>query len=184
MAGHLEIGSLVELRGQQWLLTRAQPYDACTLLSLEGRERGNAMERIRVIAPFDRPTPISTRSLQRRGRLFVLEHALAAIHSSNPSTALWTAAAARVDLLGYQLEPAMAALAGATRLLLADAVGLGKTIQAGLLLAELHQRGWIDRALIVCPAGLRETWRSELQDRFGINASVFDQPSIADRIAS
>ena len=183
MAGHLEIGSLVEVRGQRWLLTRAQVFDACTLLSLEGRERSNAMERIRVLAPFDRATRVSTRSLQRRGRLAVLEHALAAIHSANPSHGLWTAAAARVDLLAYQLEPAMAAIGGATRLLLADAVGLGKTIQAGLLLSELHHRGWIDRALIVCPAGLRETWRSELRDRFGITAAVFDQQSIADRVA-
>jgi superfamily II DNA or RNA helicase len=183
MTADLEIGSLVEVRGQKWLLTRAEQFDRCTLLWLEGRERSNAMERIRVLSPFDRPRPVSSQSLHRRKRTVVLDQALAAIQSCNPPNALWTAANARIDLLAYQLEPAMAALGGATRLLLADAVGLGKTIQAGLLLAELHQRGWIDRALIVCPAGLRETWRDELRDRFGLNAAIFDQQSIADRAA-
>ena len=44
---------------------------------------------------------------------------------------LWTAARSSIDLWPYQLEPALAVIRGATRLLLADAVGLGKTIQAG-----------------------------------------------------
>ena len=66
-------------------------------------------------------------------------------------------------------------IGGATRLLLADAVGLGKTIQAGLILSELLERGWVDHALVVCPAGLRDTWARELRDRFGIAATVLDQ---------
>ena len=68
--------------------------------------------------------------------------------SARPPLGLWTAAAAAIDLLPYQLEPALAVLRGATRLLLADAVGLGKTIQAGLILSELRERGWVDRALV------------------------------------
>jgi len=164
-------------------LTRAQRFDACTMLSLEGRERGNAMERLRVIEPFDRPRPVSVTSLRRKRRHAVIKHALTTIHSANPADGLWTAAAARIDLHRYQIEPALAAIAGATRLLLADAVGLGKTIQAGLLLSELYQRAWVERALIVCPAGLRDTWQRELLNRFGISAAVLDQQSIADRIA-
>ena len=164
-------------------MTRVQRFDACTMLSLEGRERGNATKRLRVIAPFDRPRPVTAASLRRKRRHAVIKHALAAIHSANPPGGLWTAAAARIDLHRYQLEPALAAIAGASRLLLADAVGLGKTIQAGLLLSELYQRAWIERALIVCPAGLRDTWQRELSDRFGISAAVLDQQSIADRIA-
>ena len=45
-----------------------------------------------------------------------------------------------------------------TRLLLADAVGLGKTIQAGLVVAELLARGSIDRVLVLTPPGLRDQW--------------------------
>lgn len=183
MSGSFEAGSLLEIRGQQWLLTRAQPFDACTVLSLEGRDRDNVMERMDVIDPFDRARPLSSRSLDRRRRRVVIAHALAAIHASKPADGLWTAAAARMDLHAYQLEPALAALSGAPRMLLADAVGLGKTIQAGLVLSELHHRGWIERALIVCPAGLRATWQRELRDRFSIEAAILDQQSIAERIA-
>jgi superfamily II DNA or RNA helicase len=174
----------VNVRGEQWRLARIQRFDTCAVLSLEGSGRGNAMERTRVIAPFDRPAPVSPSSLRRHPRSVVIRRALAAIHASNPVDGLWTAAASRIDLHAYQLEPALAALGGTTRLLLADAVGLGKTIQAGLLLAELQQRGWIERALIICPAGLRDIWQRELRDRFGLDAAIVDQQSVADRVAS
>jgi len=184
VSGCFEAGALIEVRGQQWLLTRAQRFDACTVLSLEGRDRANAMERMQIVDPYDRPHLVAPGSLERRRRQVVIKHALAAIHSAKPVDGLWTAAAARIDLHSYQLEPALAAIGGATRLLLADAVGLGKTIQAGLLLSELHQRGWIERALIVCPAGLRDTWQRELRERFAITAAILDQQSIADRVAA
>ena len=58
-------------------------------------------------------------------------------------------------------------------------MGLGKTIQAGLILAELRARGLVDRALVVAPAGLRHAWAGELRDRFGLAPVVLDQPTIA-----
>ena len=60
------------------------------------------------------------------------------------------------------------------RLLLADDVGLGKTIQAGLVVAELRARGAADRVLILTPAGLREQWARELSERFAIDANAVD----------
>ncbi len=114
----------------------------------------------------------------------MLRTALAAIVDARPADGLWTAADASIELWPYQLEPALAAIAGATRVLLADAVGLGKTIQAGLLLSELRERGWIEHALVVCPAGLRETWAGELSARFGIRAANLDQQAIAQRVAA
>ena len=67
---------------------------------------------------------------------------------------LCAAGRARIDLLPHQLEPAIALIRGhGCRLLLADDVGLGKTIQAGLAIAELRARGAADRVLIVTPAG-------------------------------
>jgi superfamily II DNA or RNA helicase len=75
----------------------------------------------------------------------------------------------------FQLEPVLAYVRGdATRILIADAVGLGKTIQAGLMVAEMLERRRDGRALIVVPGGLREQWRDELRDRFGVEAEVFD----------
>src|SRR5688500_14081455 len=87
---------------------------------------------------------------------------------------------ATIDILPFQLEPALALLRGhASRFLLADEVGLGKTIQAGLMLAELRQRGWCEHALIVTPAGLRQQWADELLHRFDVPAAVIDAASLA-----
>jgi superfamily II DNA or RNA helicase len=179
-----ETGSLVEVRDERWLLTGATAQGSCSVLTLEGRDRENANQRLRVIDPFDRPRRISNATPKRRPRRAVLRAALGAIVDARPGTGLWTAGAASIDLWAYQLEPALAAINGATRLLLADAVGLGKTIQAGLLLSELRERGWIERALIVCPAGLRDTWARELIARFGIRAVILDQAAIAERVAT
>lgn len=179
-----DTGALLDVRGQRWLLTRAAPYGHCTILTLEGRGAANANERLQVIDPFDRPRPIAATKIVRRPRRAVLRAALGAIVDARPAHGLWMAAAASIDLLPYQLEPALAAVSGTTRLLLADAVGLGKTIQAGLLLAELSERGWVERALIICPAGLCDTWARELALRFNIRAGIVDQRAIADRIAS
>ena len=96
---------------------------------------------------------------------------------STPCTAgsVTMAPRARIDLHPYQLEPALAVVRGlGSRVLLADEVGLGKTIQAGLLLSELRARGAADRVLVLSPAGLREQWATELKERFGIDAVVMD----------
>jgi len=58
------------------------------------------------------------------------------------------------------------------RAILADEVGLGKTIEAGLVLAELRMRGLADRALVVTPAGLVGQWREELERKFALPTTV------------
>ena len=93
--------------------------------------------------------------------------ACAADPSCAPSASCGRRSRAAIDILPFQLEPALALVRGhASRFLLADEVGLGKTIQAGLMLAELRQRGWCEHALIVTPAGLRQQWAEELRHRF------------------
>lgn len=88
---------------------------------------------------------------------------------------LAAAARARLDLLPHQLEPALAVVRhGARRLLLADAVGLGKTIEAGLVLAELRVRSVLDRVLVLTPPGLCDQWSAELSGRFGMDPVVAD----------
>jgi superfamily II DNA or RNA helicase len=88
---------------------------------------------------------------------------------------LCAAARARIDLWPHQLEPALAVVRhGARRLLLADAVGLGKTVEAGLVLAELRARSGLERALVLAPPGLCDQWRAELADRFGLDSTVSD----------
>lgn len=68
-----------------------------------------------------------------------------------------------VQVEDYQLYPVLKALLmPRVSLLLADDVGLGKTIEAGLVLAELFVRRRIRRAMVVCPASLQRQWRDEL----------------------
>jgi len=76
--------------------------------------------------------------------------------------------AATVVPLPHQLHALSRALAGAgIRYLLADEVGLGKTIEAGLVLRELKLRGLVRRVLVVAPKGLTEQWVAEMQTHFG-----------------
>lgn len=71
----------------------------------------------------------------------------------------------------YQLVPLLMALRQPTvRLLVADDVGIGKTIEAGLVLREMIDRGEIDRFAVLCPPHLVEQWTGELRTKFDINA--------------
>jgi SNF2 family DNA or RNA helicase len=75
----------------------------------------------------------------------------------------------RFEPFGYQLQAAGAALrAMRGRAILADEVGLGKTIEAGLVASELRLRGLAARTLILVPVGLVEQWQQELDRKFGL----------------
>ena len=73
----------------------------------------------------------------------------------------------------YQLQAARGALRRMRgRAILADEVGLGKTIEAGLILAELRLRGLADRTLVITPAGLVAQWQEELERKFGVPTTI------------
>jgi superfamily II DNA or RNA helicase len=180
----IAVGSSVWVRSERWVVVGCNRFETCTVVSLEGRGVENAGRQCRLIEPFDRLRQVNPDRLHRRKRDSVLRSALTAAVRERPASGLWTAADARITLLPYQLEPALAVLDGATRILLADEVGLGKTIQAGLILSELRARGLVDRALILAPAGLRQLWASELHDRFGMRAEVLDLAAVAQRTAT
>lgn len=73
----------------------------------------------------------------------------------------------------YQQETASTVLRGMRgRAILADEVGLGKTIEAGLIAAELRLRGLANRTLVIVPAGLVEQWRDELERKFGMATAI------------
>lgn len=76
----------------------------------------------------------------------------------------------------YQLYPVLKALEmPRVSLLLADDVGLGKTVEAGLILRELLQRRRIRRVLVICPASLQLQWRDELRSKFSIDFAVLNR---------
>lgn len=86
----------------------------------------------------------------------------------------------RFEPFGYQLQAAGTALrAMRGRAILADEVGLGKTIEAGLVASELRLRGLASRTLILVPVGLVEQWQEELDRKFGL-PSVLTQGGMKD----
>lgn len=81
-----------------------------------------------------------------------------------------------VQVEDYQLYPVLKAmLMPRISLLLADDVGMGKTIEAGLILSELYARRRIRRALIVCPASLLLQWRDEMREKFHLDFTIVDR---------
>ena len=86
-------------------------------------------------------------------------------------------------ILPYQLAPAVAMAGGASRVLLADEVGLGKTIQAGWIVADLLAREHAARILVAVPAGLRRQWCAELSAWFDIRPIAIDARWLRGRIA-
>ena len=92
-----------------------------------------------------------------------------------PLLGVWNSA---IQVHPYQLEPVLRALAmPRVSLLLADGVGLGKTIQSGLVLEELLLRRRIRRILVVCPAMLQRQWKYELRRKFNLDFEVIDSDS-------
>src|SRR5512134_3868255 len=154
----------VRARGDVWTVLGRTRYGDCEAVRLRGASRGNAGQVRTLLSPFDRLAPLvhqeSWRAVRPRRWLHVLRRAALDAH---PFGGLRAAEECRLDLVPYQLEPALAVSRhGATRLLIADEVGLGKTIQAGLILRELSARHDALRAIVVVPAALREQWRQEL----------------------
>ncbi len=83
-----------------------------------------------------------------------------------------------IQVEDYQLVPLLKAMRmPRVSLLLADDVGLGKTIEAGLILTELLLRRRIRRVLILCPASLRSQWRDEMREKFCLSFDVVDRPA-------
>ena len=166
----------MRVRGARWRILDVRAYEDCQVVTLSGVAPPYAGVQRRVLTPFETIEPIEGRSRPRIVSRRRWSRACRALLSTNvPPGALRSAVGARIELMPHQLEPALAVLRGlGSRLLLADDVGLGKTIQAGLVASELLARGAIDRILILTPAGLREQWSQELAARFSIDAPSVD----------
>ena len=89
---------------------------------------------------------------------------------------------AGIAIKPYQLEPLRKALdLPRANLFIADDVGLGKTIEAGLVLSELMLRQRVERVLVVCPPSVTLQWKEELEQRFGLGFAIYDREWIAAR---
>ncbi|QWZ09235.1 DEAD/DEAH box helicase family protein [Nocardioides panacis] len=94
---------------------------------------------------------------------------------------LYSFASSKTVFRPYQFVPVLKLLSSSTgRLLIADEVGLGKTIEAGLIWSELEQRMHLDRILVVAPAALTLKWKAEMQRRFDRNLDVLTPADLLD----
>ncbi|MFR9756778.1 DISARM system SNF2-like helicase DrmD [Streptomyces sp. TR06-5] len=189
-------GSLVEVRGQSWVVARVEPSPpgdaerAATLVHLQSVADGRFGDTLSVIwevEPGRRVLPAGSLPDAGSGRYDSPERLAAfldavrwsAVASADVKT-LQAPFRSGVAVEPYQLEPVSRAV-GAPRvnLLLADDVGLGKTIEAGLVVQELLLRGRARRVMIVCPAGLTLKWRDEMAEKFGLDFTLVDSEHCA-----
>ncbi|MCU0724039.1 MAG: SNF2-related protein, partial [Planctomycetes bacterium] len=175
----------VLVRGLPWEVLRVPNPDLVEVAGVAGENFGR---RARFLVPVDRPAPAEPAPLRPPGprdrpdpaRLRALLLAFEIGCSFGPDR-LGALAHGRIALEPYQLEPLLRLLSlPRPRLLIADDVGLGKSAEAGLILAELERRGKASRILVVCPASLTRVWRDALASRFGIQAEVFDEEASRD----
>ncbi len=118
-----------------------------------------------------------SRERLKKAWLHVEAHALPLMDNAAAMTA------ARIDLLPHQVVLThRCATASPRRFLIADEVGLGKTIETALILRELASRGELKRALMVVPAGLVNNWHEELNELFNLDFEVFgSEGDVTDR---
>jgi superfamily II DNA or RNA helicase len=172
----LPTGSSVRVRGSEWRVASHALHENCESLRLDGSGAANAGLTRTFLRPFDRvEAAVSTARVRTVSRRRWAKGVAGILATAHPFGGLTATAGAAFELLPYQLEPALAMLRhGRFRILVADEVGLGKTVQAGIVLNELAAGFEEFRALIVTPAGLREQWRGELQDRFALESTLAD----------
>jgi len=112
---------------------------------------------------------------------------LTAYQINNPgSTNLYSLNSARIDFVPYQFRPALRMIkADSPRILVADDVGVGKTIEAGLILKELEARSTISSVLVICPRPLvaEHKWKEEMK-RFDENFTELDGKTLAECISA
>ena len=183
-------GSLVEVRGQRWVVSDSAPGgDGSTLLTLQSVEDGRYGESLPVIwevEPGRRILPagslpeVTPTGFDPPERLAAFLDAVrwSAVTSADVKT-LQAPLRSGVIVEEYQLEPVARAIeAPRVNLLLADDVGLGKTIEAGLVALELLLRHRAKRVMIVCPPGLMVKWQDEMAEKFGLDFTIVDSAQL------
>jgi hypothetical protein len=176
-------GTEVELRGLRWEVIESTPMGDQTLLRLRGTGGAFGGSEVDVLTPFEEVCPvvheIDPTSPTQLANWLVFHQAFLLEQALGPN-ALVAVAPGRLRIEPYQLVPVARCLRmPRPRLLLADDVGLGKTIEAGLIITELIARWRASRILIVTPAGpLLDQWKSEMAERFGLRLIVADRSEL------
>jgi superfamily II DNA or RNA helicase len=166
-------GTLVHARGREWVVLPESTGDVLMV-----RPVGGLDEEVVGILPAVEPVRSATFPLPSKadvgdfmsGRLLRDAARLSTRAAAGPFRSFGRIA---VEPRPYQLVPLIMALKQDTvRLLIADDVGIGKTVEASLIARELLDRGEIQRLAILCPPHLAEQWRDELRSKFHIEAEL------------
>lgn len=175
-------GDLVFARGREWVALPSPENDWLCLRPLSGGEAD-----IQILCPALEREPVRPAQFSLPGSQELATQDAARLLSEALRLSLRRGAgpfrsAARLafEPRAYQLVPLLMALRLPTvRLMIADDVGIGKTIEAGLILRELVDRGEIDRFSVLCPPHLVEQWTSELRSKFDLDAVAITAGSAA-----
>lgn len=166
-------GSLVAARGREWVVLPESAPHMLVLRPLGGSEDDIAavfpsFEEVRP-AEFAAPSPDDLGD-QRAAGLLRTALRVGFRSGAGPFRSL---ASIAVEPRAYQLVPLLMALRQRTvRLLVSDDVGIGKTVEAGLIAKELLAQGEATRLAVLCSPALAEQWQGELREKFGIDAEL------------
>jgi len=177
-------GSLVSARGREWIVLPESDAQTLRLRPLGGGERDETLiylplERQPVKTAEFRPPTLDQARNHSASQLLLDALQLKLRSGAGPFRSFGNIA---VEPRAYQLVPLLMALKQPTvRLLIADDVGIGKTIEGALIARELLDRGEVQRLTVLCPPHLCEQWQRELVERFHIPAVVV-RSNTADRL--
>ncbi|MFN3738077.1 helicase-related protein [Hydrogenophaga sp.] len=168
-------GSLVSARGREWIVLPESASDTLRLRPLGGGEKDETLIYLPLepqpVGPASFPWPAVEQARNHAASQLLMDALQLKLRSgAGPFRSFGNIA---VEPRAYQLVPLLMALKHATvRLLIADDVGIGKTIEGALIAREMLDRGEIQRMAVLCPPHLCEQWQRELDERFHIQAVV------------
>lgn len=168
-------GSLVSARGREWIVLPQSSDDTLHLRPLGAAEDDATLIYLPIepgpVGPATFPKPTVQQAANfAAGQLLHDALRLKLRTGAGPFRSFGNIA---IEPRAYQLVPLLMALKqDVVRLLIADDVGIGKTIEAALIVRELLDRGEISRLAVLCPPHLCEQWQGELKKHFHINAVI------------
>ncbi len=177
-------GSLVSARGREWIVLPESKSDTLRLRPLGGGEKDESLIYLPLerepVGPATFPWPTVAQARNHSASQLLMDALQLKLRSgAGPFRSFGNIA---VEPRAYQLVPLLMALKQSTvRLLIADDVGIGKTIEGSLIAREMLDRGEIQRLAVLCPPHLCEQWQRELENRFHIQAVVV-RTSTANRL--
>jgi superfamily II DNA or RNA helicase len=178
-------GSIVKARGREWVVLPNPPANTLKLRPLGGGDQQIATLFLPLeghqVTPATFPWPDAKKSGSQSSALLMRDALLLKLRAgAGPFRSLGNLA---LEPRAYQLVPLLMALKQqVTRLLIADEVGLGKTVEALLIARELLDRGEIRTITVICPPHLCAKWRSDMAQQFHLAAEVV-RPGTVGRLA-